>query len=524
MYKPDVPDQPVSGPVASGRGRRLFRNTVLNGLGVAATLALNFFLVPFTIRHLGPAGYGIWVLVLSFALSGGYFSLSDLGLQVSVVKTVSEAEARHDRHRTSEVLSSALVLLTAVAVAAVAALFVIGLVANRLFTVPPELHTSLRLLFWLLAGELAAGLPGLAFMGLLEGLQRYGAIRAIDLTRQIIYGLVVAAALLTGHGVVALGVALAVSTATGTIGYFSVARRFLPGLTISPRLVKRSTVRSLFSFGGWVFLAKVNSAVWNGMDPIILATLLTSSTLAGYDVASKIQGAVGVVLAFTSSALMPAASGFHAKGEVDRLRELLIRGTRYSVTLALPVVIGAGLLARSLIVHWVSPRFGFVAGATQLFLSLQLISATASVANTMLVGLGRVKAVTLYASVAAVVNLGVSIALAPRLGIRGVILGTLVGYGITAPLYIRLVLKELTMRFRDFAAGALLPMLPWAVVFGAVVQLTRSLYTPTSLIGDVAVCGPAFVLYVAGVGLFAMSRDERTMLLGFVRPTRGGRR
>ena len=80
-----------------------------------------------------------------------------------------------------------------------------------------------------------------------------------------------------------------------------------------------------------------------------------------------------------------------------------------------------------------------IAGPAQLFLTYQLLSCSANIALTILIGIGRMRTVTAYVSLAVVVNLAVSIALAKPLGVTGVIIGTLVGYGITAPLYIRLV-------------------------------------------------------------------------------------
>ena len=82
----------------------------------------------------------------------------------------------------------------------------------------------------------------------------------------------------------------------------------------------------------------------------------------------------------------------------------------------------------------------------------------------MLFGLGRVRAVASYVTLAVVVNLVISVALAPRLGISGVIIGTFVGFGLATPLYIVLVLRELSTRFRDFF-GRLSSHHPVGIVF-----------------------------------------------------------
>ena len=108
--------------------------------------------------------------------------------------------------------------------------------------------------------------------------------------------------------------------------------------------------------------------------------------------------------------------------------------------------------------------------------------------------------------------------LARPLGVSGVIIGTLVGYGITAPLYIRLVLRELSMGVAEFVTQAILPILPWAAVFAAVVALTAQLVSPASLIAVALCCVPGTLVYVAGVVRFAMTREERSALFGFLLP------
>jgi O-antigen/teichoic acid export membrane protein len=222
----------------------------------------------------------------------------------------------------------------------------------------------------------------------------------------------------------------------------------------------------------------------------------------------------------TAAAVVPAAANLLALESRVRLRELLIRGTRYTLALSMPVTIAALVLAHPLIVAWVGSRYAGFAGPAQLFLTYQLLSCSANIALTILIGIGRIKAVTAYVSLAVAVNLVVSITLAKPLGVSGVIVGTLVGYGITAPLYIRLVLRELAMGIGEFLRRAIAPILPWAAVFACVVALTALLVNPVGLIAVALCCVPASLVYIAGVARFSMTREERTALVGFVLPAR----
>jgi O-antigen/teichoic acid export membrane protein len=507
-------------PVA--HGRRVFRNTLFTGVVGVLSLFANFFVIGQAVRHLGMGPYGVLTLALAFSLSAGFLSISDLGLQSGVTRFVADADGRGQRDRIGEVVSSALAVLSGAAVVAVAILLTLSVIAGHIFTNVhgSALQNDLHLLFVLFAAEALFGLPALAFVGVLQGLQRYGWIKVIDLSRQILYTVLALTVLLTGQGVVAFGVAMITGTLFAAVGYSVAARVLCPEMRVSPRLVNRRALKPLAGFSAWVFITRILGVIWAQMDTLILSVLVGINVLAGYSVIARLESAASYPISLSASAVVPAAANLLALESRVRLRELLIRGTRYTLALSMPVTIAAMVLAHPLIVGWVGSQYARFAGPAQLFLTYQLLSCSANIALTILIGIGRIKAVTGYVSLAVAVNLVVSIALAKPLGVTGVIIGTLLGYGITVPLYIRLALRELSLGTGVFLRNAILPILPWAVVFAAVVGLTALVANPASLVAVALCCVPASLVYIAAVIRFAMTGEERVALLGFVLPAK----
>jgi len=507
-------------PVA--HGRRVFRNTLFTGVVGVVSLLANFFVIGEAVRHLRMGPYGVLTLALAFSLSAGFLSVSDLGLQSGVTRFVADADGRGQRDRIGEVVSSALTVLSGAALVAVAILLTLSVIAGHIFTNVhgSALQNDLHLLFILFAAEALFGLPALAFVGVLQGLQRYGWIKVIDLSRQILYTVLALTVLLTGQGVVAFGVAMITGTVFAAAGYAVAARILCPEMRVSLRLVNRRALRPLAGFSAWVFITRILGVIWAQMDTLILSVLVGINVLAGYSVIARLESAASYPLSLTAAAVVPAAANLLALESRVRLRELLIRGTRYTLALSMPVTIAAMVLARPLIVAWVGNQYSVFAGPAQLFLTYQLLSCSANIALTILIGIGRIRAVTAYVSLAVAVNLVVSIVLAKPLGVTGVIIGTLLGYGVTAPLYIRLVLRELGMEIGVFLRKAIIPIIPWAAVFAGVVVLTALFVNPSSLIAIALCCMPASLVYVAGIVRFAMSSEERMALLGFVLPAK----
>jgi O-antigen/teichoic acid export membrane protein len=510
-------------PVA--HGRRVFRNTLFTGAVGIFSLLANFFVIGEAGRKLPVDAFGVLTLALAFSVSAGYLTIADLGLQSGVTRFIADADGRGQRERIGEVVSSALAVLVTTALGAFAVLIALSFIGSHVFTnvQGAALQNDLHLLFILFAAEALFGLPGLAFLGVLQGLQRFGWVKVVDLTRQILYTVVALIVLLTGQGVLWFGVAMVSGTAFAAIGYAVAARLLCPEMRISPKLIHRDALRPLARFSGWVFLARINGVIWSQMDTIILEVVIGVNVLAGYSFAARLQSAVSYPLSLTAAAIVPAAANLLAMESSGRLRELLVRGTRYTLALSLPVTIAALILARPLLVGWVGAKYASYSGPAQLFLTYQLVTCTATIASTMLVGMGRVRQVTAYVTVAVAINLVISILLAKPLGVSGVIIGTLVGYGISGPLYIRLILRELSMSLGEFVRRAIVPIVPWAILFALVIALTAHVFPPQGLIAVALCCIPAGLIYVAGVARFGMTGEERSALFGFLLPAKSVR-
>ena len=70
--------------------KRFAINVGMNWVAMATGMVVPFFLSPFIVRHLGPIGYGVWILAVSTV---SYLNLLDMGLRSSIVRYVSKNSA-----------------------------------------------------------------------------------------------------------------------------------------------------------------------------------------------------------------------------------------------------------------------------------------------------------------------------------------------------------------------------------------------------------------------------------------------
>lgn len=438
-------------------GGRLLRNTIANGAGSIVVAMLAVLLTPLFLDRLGTAEYGIWLLALTLTFGSGYLGLADLGLQQAGVRKVAAALSVEDAGQVNRVVSSMMVLFVVMGAALGTLLALAAGGLSSIFDVPTHLSQTARTVFALVGVQIALDLPGASLLAVLEGAQRYALLRLIEVGTRLLWAVLAVLAVLRGHGVVAMAVLSLATGAAGLAASFVAAHHVEPRLRIRLALASWSTLRSIIGQGGSLLTLRVLSIVYRQMDRAIIGIAVGAAAVSRYEVAYKIHATAAIALSIAPSAVLPAAAHLGSLADGDQLRSLYVRGTKYAVALCVPIAVAALLYARALIVTWVGPAYEPLTGVTRLFLLYPILVSAHVIGVTMLVGVARMREIVRLAAVSVLVNLGVSVALTSRYGVRGVVIGTLVGYAIVWVPYLRLMLSAFDLSARRWAGSVLLP-------------------------------------------------------------------
>ncbi len=499
--------------------RRVFVNTLINGASMLFAIVVSFVLTPFLVRHLGVSGYGLWGLLGAFSVSAGYLSLADIGLQQTAVKLVSEHEAREEWDEIGRIAKATIYLFVGIGLVMGLATFLFALFGlEAAFNIPADLAGAMRLSFLLFAAQIPLELMTLPFAGVLEGRQRYGLLRGTEIIRSGLWIVLSVVALLNGHGIVALAAANLLGAALGLAMTAIAAQRSLPPRTIGPARPTRETFRRIFSFSIYLFVGRAVGVLYRQMDRVIIAAALTSVLLGYYEISSKLQLLAALALAFTASAVMPAASRLSAtEGGRSSLTTMFLEGTKYTLVIVMPITVALMVWADALVRTWVGSGFDPSIGYARWFLVWVLFTATNTIGLTIIVGMGYARDVMLIGLASALCNLAVSIALVRPLGVLGVIIGTLVGYGIVWYPYMRLFLRVLSLDWATFWRRTVAPVLVVLAPWTGLVLLVHAGVTPSTLGETVLMLGLSVALAWAVMFKLALHSDERRVLLAHVR-------
>jgi O-antigen/teichoic acid export membrane protein len=448
-----------------GTGALVVRNTIANGLGTFSGVLVALVMTPFLIRELGQDGFGVWALALSFSFLGGYASLTDLGIETAAARYIAEARSDNDGIAASETASSAMAFFGLVALVATPILAALAFPLTDVFNIEGDLRDEAAVCFALFAAQLLFEMPARVFFAVVEGAQRYDVFQLIELARSLAQAALFVLALVLGLGLPGLGAGIVLSSVLVLVLGWLAARRIVPEVRIARRHVSWARFRELFSFGGQYFFVRMMGTIYRQIDKAIVGIALGLRSVTLYEIANRIHQGAAMVQSVAASSLLPATA--FLRRNIATLRELYLRGTTYTVAVALPVVVAAFIFAEDLIRTWVGESLSGASSSARLFLVFVAFVAVHATGAAMIVALGHMRFVIGVTLVFTVVNLGISIALVEPLGVDGVILGTLAAQAVIWLPYTLFFFRRFRVTWREWGRRVILPNLPGLLVQAA---------------------------------------------------------
>src|SRR6267154_2437773 len=176
------------------RGRRLIaKNTIFNLVGQVLPMAIGVLTIPYIVRGLGAAQYGILSIAMMLL---GYFNIFDLGLGRATVKFVAENLDPENAHKVPELIWTSLSLLVGLGIigGTLSALFV-PVSVTHFFKMPYELAGQARIALFVLCASMPIVLGNNALRGVLEATERFDLVNYVKVPSSVVFYLAAALAI-----------------------------------------------------------------------------------------------------------------------------------------------------------------------------------------------------------------------------------------------------------------------------------------------------------------------------------------
>ncbi len=411
------------------RSIRVLRNIITNYLRFFVTGVLGFVLTPLMVRLLGDGQYGLWVTIFSVT---GYFGLFDQGIRPSLVRYVSRDHTRGDVEGLSRTLSSAVALYSIAGVVTLAATFIVAAGFPAWFHLAPEHVAEARATLLLAGASLALGFPFGVFGAALSGIQRYDIANTIGVAVSVVRAALFVVVLHAHGGIVGLGwVSLGMSL-VGHVLSWVFARRLLPGVRFSVRHVDREHLALVGSYSGIALIGALASSIAFQTDALVITAYLSAAAVTPFALASGLVDNVRTLVHSATWVLSPTASELETRGEGARLHEMMIAGTKYSVLLSWPVLIGLVIFGGNFMTTWVGDRYAESARLITVLAIPTMLALPQSATSSVLFGISRHKGVVMLALLNAALNLALSLWWVRPYGLMGVAMGTAIPLGLVS--------------------------------------------------------------------------------------------
>ena len=180
---------------------QIVKNVSSSWLSLSINIAAGVFLSPFILHRLGDTAFGVWVLIFSLT---GYYGLFDLGIRSSIVRYVSKFSATNDKQELARLVNTSLFGYGCVGVLSILVTFAGFYYVDRLFRIPPELHSTARWLLLVVGTSVALGFPLGIINGYLEGLQKFYVLNWTNIVFTLLRIVFIVTFLNLGYGLLTL--------------------------------------------------------------------------------------------------------------------------------------------------------------------------------------------------------------------------------------------------------------------------------------------------------------------------------
>ena len=411
----------IGSRIAELRRSHSFRDSASNATyGVIEYVTQPVLIVvsaPFLVSRLGFDQYGIWMLVNAFTGTMGIFHV---GLGDATIKYISAYRGRKDSAGVQRILSGTMALSALFGcVAAVGLYFAAPLLVEHVFKIAPVHYVEATRAIQV--GSLVLFLQAI-YQVLASALKAYEAFGppskiAVFVKSGTIIGAVVLVAL--GYGIVAILFLTAGFTLLGIVAQAFAAARILGVRSFWPAM-DRASWKEVLGFGCYSWIQNAAGVAFSQSDRLLIAAMLGTTPLAYYTLCVQIAQQVHGFATGAFGFLFPHISARQESGNKRAVRRVFRLAVLVNLALALVLALPLVLFGRKILTLWMGSTFAEHAYVVLAVLAVAFCALSVNVApHFTLLGLGKVRFVSLMNVFGGALSLGAAALLIPAFGLIG---------------------------------------------------------------------------------------------------------
>jgi O-antigen/teichoic acid export membrane protein len=219
----------------------------------------------------------------------------------------------------------------------------------------------------------------------------------------------------------------------------------------------RARLMAIVPTAGWLLVIELCNLAMYAFGRIILGAYKTPATVGLYEGPVRAHNLLYALSGALAVPVVPTTSRYVAEGDQPRLRQLAVRGTRYTLALFVPVCVTLIVLSGPALDVWLGEPYRDGEHALAILVSYWLLFGGLVVTPGFLVGAGVARAAAQIMIAIAATNLVLALVLTPGLGPEGPALATALPFFLAFPFMLRLGMRASGARLSELAGHAWVP-------------------------------------------------------------------
>lgn len=424
-----LPDRQKDSQRNKARHKSIVEAAASGVLSKGMVLVVSAISVPITVRYLGVEQYGIWITI---STTMAMLAVMDLGIANTLTNLISEAFAKDSRELAGKYAATAFWMMVLVAVG----LGIAGWIAWP--------HLNWGYVFHVEGGQLGdatskavaaafvvflIGLPAGLATKLLGGYQEQRTANVFATIGSLL-SLLAIVLVVWLHGslpVLVAGYAGAM-VAANALCLLWLWSWHKPWLTPLPRRLDPSLARSIMQSGGLFFVLQLSGLVVFNSDNLVIAHFLSPADVTPYSVTWRIVSYAAVLQTLMTPALWPAYSEAFVRRDGAWIQKTYWRVMKLTMGVTAAFCVLFILFGRTIIRYWAGAAAVPPASLIVAMCAWILICTLMNNESCLLVAANEIRLQAWAGVIAAIVNLAATIWMVQRIGVLGVIMGTIFSY------------------------------------------------------------------------------------------------
>ncbi len=487
-------------------------------LNIVLNMCISIFFTPFLIRSLGDAEYGVYRVIQAFA---GQLSIMTLGMATLVTRNIVFFDTQKQQKEKENFLAMGLIISIVMAVVALILGVFIYAGAGQIFQKSlslQEIETAKRLIFFFICNVALTILDDF-FLGLLSGHEKFAVSNIAKTIRLLLRVITLVITLKLGFKSVAIVITDLCLTLLMLLFHVAYGIFHLKE-NIKFHYWDKNLFRSSMWFSVAILLQAIINQVNQNVDSVILGVMTNAKTVALYSVGLVIFTTYNGVSSVMASVFTPTATRLCLSGaDGNELTNFVSRVGRYQLILVGAVLSGFILFGKEFICIWLNEEYLPVYEIVLWLIVPTTVPLIQNAYQAVLDAKLKRMARSVILSIAAVLNVVISVLLIPKVGYIGAAYGTaasiVIGHVICMNLYLKKSMGFKVVKMFKDTCHKILPCVVAATILS--IPLKRIMIFDSPLISLLFKLFIFMGIYFSIMYFFGMNSGEKIVIKNIVK-------